>query len=205
MGETAHRTAGGTPALQEKHYESQAFVPASSCLDCWPDSLLLTCQAPAGGMPSTSGYTILTPIRQGNLSVFPVVAARSFDTAGLPHARRRPAFGRSDCDRVRKCAAADAPAANTRPAPRRTGQSIGSGQQLQAATDPAGGRDCDWRQAGPRDRQGPYYPGRERSRRSRCLLRGAWSLGGQQRQIRGERQELEARCAAPMAAPSCPR
>lgn len=36
--------------------------------------------APAGGMPSTSGYTILAPIRHGNLSVFPVVAARSFDT-----------------------------------------------------------------------------------------------------------------------------
>jgi sulfur carrier protein ThiS len=42
--------------------------------------LLLTCQAPAGGAPSASGYTILTPIRQGNLSVFPVVAAHSFDT-----------------------------------------------------------------------------------------------------------------------------
>lgn len=42
--------------------------------------LLLTCQAPAGGAPSASGYTILAPIRQGNLSVFPVVATRSFDT-----------------------------------------------------------------------------------------------------------------------------
>ena len=42
--------------------------------------LLLTCQAPAGGLPSASGYTILAPIRQGNLSVFPVVAAHSFDT-----------------------------------------------------------------------------------------------------------------------------
>ncbi len=36
--------------------------------------------APAGGMPSTSTYTILAPIRHGNLTVFPVVAARSFDT-----------------------------------------------------------------------------------------------------------------------------
>jgi hypothetical protein len=42
--------------------------------------LLVTCQAPAGGMPSASAYTILAPIRHGNLSVFPVVAARSFDT-----------------------------------------------------------------------------------------------------------------------------
>jgi sulfur carrier protein ThiS len=43
-------------------------------------TLLLTCQAPAGGAPTASGYTILAPIRHGNLSVFPVVAARSFDT-----------------------------------------------------------------------------------------------------------------------------
>jgi hypothetical protein len=42
--------------------------------------LFVTCQAPAGGMPSTTAYTILAPIRHGNLSVFPVVAARSFDT-----------------------------------------------------------------------------------------------------------------------------
>jgi hypothetical protein len=42
--------------------------------------LLVTCQAPAGGMPTASAYTILAPIRHGNLSVFPVVAARSFDT-----------------------------------------------------------------------------------------------------------------------------
>jgi len=31
-------------------------------------------------MPPASGYTILAPIRHGNLTVFPVVAARSFDT-----------------------------------------------------------------------------------------------------------------------------
>ncbi len=31
-------------------------------------------------MPPTSAYTVLAPIRHGNLTVFPVVAARSFDT-----------------------------------------------------------------------------------------------------------------------------
>jgi hypothetical protein len=31
-------------------------------------------------MPPTSGYTVLAPIRHGNLTVFPVVAARSYDT-----------------------------------------------------------------------------------------------------------------------------
>jgi hypothetical protein len=36
--------------------------------------------APAGGLPPASGYTVLAPIRHGNLTVFPVVAARSFDT-----------------------------------------------------------------------------------------------------------------------------
>jgi hypothetical protein len=40
----------------------------------WP------CSAPAGGMPPISGYTVLAPIRHGNLTVFPVVAARSYDT-----------------------------------------------------------------------------------------------------------------------------
>src|SRR5258705_8503482 len=43
-------------------------------------ALFLPCPAPAGGMPPTSGYTILAPIRHGNLTVFPVVAGRSFDT-----------------------------------------------------------------------------------------------------------------------------
>ena len=37
--------------------------------------------APAGGMPSTSGYTVLGPIRHGKLTIFPVVATRSFDTS----------------------------------------------------------------------------------------------------------------------------
>ena len=43
-------------------------------------ALFLPDPAPAGGIPSTSGYTVLSPIRHGNLTVFPVVAAREFDT-----------------------------------------------------------------------------------------------------------------------------
>jgi hypothetical protein len=43
-------------------------------------TLFWPCSAPAGGMPSTSGYTVLAPIRHGNLTVFPVVATRSYDT-----------------------------------------------------------------------------------------------------------------------------
>ncbi|HYM06011.1 MAG TPA: DUF6569 family protein [Terriglobales bacterium] len=43
-------------------------------------ALFLPCRVPAGGMPPASGYTVLAPIRHGNLTVFPVVAARSYDT-----------------------------------------------------------------------------------------------------------------------------
>jgi hypothetical protein len=42
-------------------------------------ALFLPSRAPAGGMPA-SGYTVLAPIRHGNLTIFPVVAAHSFDT-----------------------------------------------------------------------------------------------------------------------------
>ena len=43
-------------------------------------ALIWPCRVPAGGMPPASGYTVLAPIRHGNLTVFPVVAARSYDT-----------------------------------------------------------------------------------------------------------------------------
>jgi len=43
-------------------------------------TLFLPCRAPAGGLPPASGYSVLAPIRHGNLTVFPVVASHSFDT-----------------------------------------------------------------------------------------------------------------------------
>ena len=43
-------------------------------------AVLLPCSAPAGEVGSTSGYKVLAPIRHGNLTVFPVVAAHSYDT-----------------------------------------------------------------------------------------------------------------------------
>lgn len=35
----------------------------------------------AGEVPQSSGYTLLSPIRSGNLTVFPVVASKSYDTS----------------------------------------------------------------------------------------------------------------------------
>src|SRR5437667_9931415 len=37
--------------------------------------------AEAGTMPSSSDYKVLEPIRHGSLTVFPVVAAKSYNTA----------------------------------------------------------------------------------------------------------------------------
>ena len=43
-------------------------------------ALFTPCHSRAGEVTPTSGYKVLTPIRHGNLTVFPVVAARSYDT-----------------------------------------------------------------------------------------------------------------------------
>ena len=43
-------------------------------------TLFTPCHSRAGEVTPTSGYKVLTPIRHGNLTVFPVVAARSYDT-----------------------------------------------------------------------------------------------------------------------------
>ena len=122
-------------------------------------------------------------------------------TPGISYAGRRPAFGRGDRDRIRKRAAADAPASHARPTVGRAGQPVGAGQQLQTAADPAGGRNCDRGQTGPRYRQRPHYPGGERSHRSGCFLRGAGSLGGQQRQVWSGDSGWRNAVPAPMAAP----
>ena len=43
-------------------------------------ALFLPSSAPAGGIAPATGYKVLEPIRQGNLTVFPVVAAQTHDT-----------------------------------------------------------------------------------------------------------------------------
>jgi ARG/rhodanese/phosphatase superfamily protein len=43
-------------------------------------AVLAPCVLEAGGVVPESGYTLLSPIRSGNLTVFPVVASKSYDT-----------------------------------------------------------------------------------------------------------------------------
>ena len=43
-------------------------------------AVVVPCLLRAGEVPSASGYSLLSPIRSGNLTVFPVVAAKSYDT-----------------------------------------------------------------------------------------------------------------------------
>ena len=43
-------------------------------------AIFVPCVLEAGGVVPESGYTLLSPIRSGNLTVFPVVASKSYDT-----------------------------------------------------------------------------------------------------------------------------
>lgn len=44
-------------------------------------ALVVPCLLQAGEVSQASGYTLLSPIRSGNLTVFPVVASKSYDTS----------------------------------------------------------------------------------------------------------------------------
>ncbi len=44
-------------------------------------AVVLPCMIRAGEVPPGSNYTLLSPIRSGNLTVFPVVASKSYDTS----------------------------------------------------------------------------------------------------------------------------
>jgi hypothetical protein len=44
-------------------------------------AVVVPCLLQAGEVAPTSGYSLLSPIRSGNLTVFPVVASKSYDTA----------------------------------------------------------------------------------------------------------------------------
>jgi hypothetical protein len=44
-------------------------------------AIVVPCALKAGEVTAASGYSLLSPIRSGNLTVFPVVASKSYDTA----------------------------------------------------------------------------------------------------------------------------
>ena len=44
-------------------------------------AVVIPCMVQAGEVAPASGYSLLSPIRSGNLTVFPVVASKSYDTA----------------------------------------------------------------------------------------------------------------------------
>ena len=108
----AHRAAGGTPALR-RNTMNRKLLFLLRCLDCLPESLLLTCQAPAGGMPSHLATPFWHPSGRQPERI-PGGGGTLLRYPRVPHAGRRSAFGRSDCYRVRKRAATDAPAAQLR-------------------------------------------------------------------------------------------
>src|ERR1700690_2197317 len=74
------RTAGAMPALHRRNTMNPKLLFSLPAVALTGIALFWPCSVPAGGMPPTSGYTVLAPIRHGNLTVFPVLAAHSFDT-----------------------------------------------------------------------------------------------------------------------------
>jgi hypothetical protein len=44
-------------------------------------AVVVPCVLQAGEVPASSGYSLLSPLRSGNLTVFPVAASKSYDTA----------------------------------------------------------------------------------------------------------------------------
>ena len=49
-------------------------------------AVVVPCLLQAGEVTPASGYSLLSPIRSGNLTVFPVVANKSYDTSGVSYA-----------------------------------------------------------------------------------------------------------------------
>ncbi len=64
----------------------------------------------AGEIASTNGYTVLDPIRHGNLTVFPVVSAVSHDTREFLTLDEGVRSGRGSSNRIWQCAGFNAQA-----------------------------------------------------------------------------------------------
>src|ERR1700692_1802749 len=57
------------------------FVVVSGIVLLVVAAVVVPCLLQAGEMVPISGYWLLSPIRSGNLTIFPVVASKSFETA----------------------------------------------------------------------------------------------------------------------------
>ena len=166
-------------------------------------------QAQAGEVAPASGYKVLEPIRHGNLTVFPVVAAKSYPTGEfltLDEGLRSGEVVVTEAGNVQGLIRRhQMPAGAARWG---AGESAGAGEQLEAAAAVAGGRDCQRWQAGSRDRERSHRSAGERSGRLERVLRGAGAMGRDQRalwsvggDVRRERwwSDHGAKAPAPMA------
>jgi ARG and Rhodanese-Phosphatase-superfamily-associated Protein domain len=66
-----------------RNMQPKLLIPILSLAVVVGLAVLIPCMAPAGEVSSTYHYKVLTPIRHGNLAVFPVVVAVSHDTQGF--------------------------------------------------------------------------------------------------------------------------
>src|SRR5215470_13750149 len=71
---------GVSAALTEDNMKHTVWFVLSAVVVLVALAVIVPCLLPAGEVPSNYGYKVLPAIRQGNLTVFPVVAANSHDT-----------------------------------------------------------------------------------------------------------------------------
>ena len=130
--------------------------------------------AQAGEITPAPGFKVLEPIRHGNLTVFPVVAHRSYPTGEFLTLDEGLRSGDVVVTEAGNCTRPDSPPHDARRAQRRrAGEPTGAGQQFQTPAAPARRRNCQRRQTRSRDRQRPHRSRRKRSHRLECC--SAWS------------------------------
>ncbi len=142
--------------------------------------------ARAGEVTPAPGYKVLDPIRHGNLTVFPVVAAKSYPTnefLTLDEGLRSGEVIVSEAGSVQGLMRR-----HTTPAIRHEGAEVNRLVLVNNSKRPAAvarRRDRERWQAGSRHRERSHRSRGERSHRSERLLRRARTLGRDQRALRG--------------------
>ena len=121
-------------------------------------------QPAAAGEASSSDYKVLAPIRQGNLTIFPVVAGGGRDTKDfltLDEGLRSGDVVVTESGGIQPLVRG-----RNRPVPvhdGRTGEPARAGEQLKAPASIASGGNRHRREAGSRNRQRPHRSRRERA------------------------------------------